>query len=93
MKKSPAEILRNPRITEKGTQMASQNKVVFEVDKRANKHEIKQAVEEMYKVKVIRVNTSVVLGKFKRVRFQPGYQADRKKAIITLAAGSKIELT
>ena len=89
---NPTDILRHPLITEKGTRMSGHNKVLFAVVKHANKHQIKQAVEEFYKVKVLKVNTITRLGKPKVVRSKPGYRADEKRAIVTLAPGSKIEI-
>lgn len=70
-----------------------QNKYVFIVDKRANKIEIRKAVEDLFGVKVESVNTQNVSGKPKRVGIHRGYKPDRKKAIVTLKEGSKpIEL-
>lgn len=79
--------------TEKGTQLQPQRKYIFHVDKKSNKHEIKKAVEEIYKVKVEDVNTVVVPGKSKRVRQEIGYTVDWKKALVTLQEGEKIEVT
>ncbi|MFH0791288.1 MAG: 50S ribosomal protein L23 [Candidatus Omnitrophota bacterium] len=70
-----------------------QGKYLFLVDKRANKIQIKDAVEEIYKVKVTAVNTSISAGKLKRVRHQLGKTPDTKKAIVTLKEGEKIEST
>jgi large subunit ribosomal protein L23 len=78
--------------TEKGTQMGSLNKYVFSVDTRATKLQIKDAVEKIYKVKVSGVNTINVPGKLRRVRYKAGYTSDWKKAVVTLAPGSKIEI-
>jgi large subunit ribosomal protein L23 len=66
---------------------------VFEVDKRANKTEIRKAIEQAYKVKVKDVNTMIMSGKWRRVRFKPGKTPDWKKAIITLRQGDKIDVT
>lgn len=79
--------------TEKGTSMEPQRKYTFYVSKDATKIDIKRAVEEIYKVKVNSVNTLIVGGKPKRVRYQLGYSSDWKKAIVTLKEGSKIETT
>lgn len=79
--------------TEKGTQLQLQRKYIFHVDKKSNKHEIKKAVEEIYKVKVEDVNTVVVPGKSKHVRQEVGYTVDWKKALVTLQEGEKIEVT
>jgi large subunit ribosomal protein L23 len=84
-------ILRYPSITEKNTQLrTSQNKFVFEVLPQATKPQIKQAVEKLFSVKVLSVNTMVVKGKKKRVGRSMGYRSDWKKAIIKLAAGQTI---
>nr|HPN66708.1 50S ribosomal protein L23 [Candidatus Omnitrophota bacterium] len=69
------------------------NKYVFEVDKGANKNEIKKAIEQAYKVKVKDVNTMIMSGKWRRVRFKPGKTPDWKKAVVTLRAGDKIDVT
>ena len=84
-------ILRYPSITEKNTQLrTSQNKFVFEVLPKATKPQIKQAVEKLFGVKVLSVNTMVVKGKLKRQGRTMGYRPDWKKAIIKLAAGQTI---
>ena len=85
-------VLRKPKITEKSTSLLQDNKYTFEVDLKANKTEIKQAVESIFKVKVEKVNTMHVRGKLKRVRQVPGRTPDRKKAIVTLKKGDKIEV-
>ncbi len=78
--------------TEKGTIQAINNQYLFSVRKQANKIQIKRAVEEIYKVKVNKVNTQVVPGKLKRGRHQLGRTVDWKKAVVTLKAGQKIDL-
>jgi len=79
--------------TEKGTDLLPLNKYLFLVQMKSNRIQIKEAVEEIYKVKVAKVNTAIVSGKLKRVRFQAGKTADWKKAIVTLKQGHKIEVT
>ena len=79
--------------TEKGTNLLLLNKYIFWVSMDANKYQIKQAVEEIYKVRVAGVNTIKVWGKARRVRIQEGNTANWKKAIVTLASGDKIDLT
>ena len=79
--------------TEKGTSLEPQRKYFFQVADKANKIEIKKAVEELYKVKVDAVNTMVVAGKRKRVRQEFGHTKDWKKAVVTLKEGHKIEVT
>ena len=78
--------------TEKSTSYQPQNKYLFLVINSANKIQIKKAVELAYKVKVKNVNTFVSMGKLKRVRHQLGRTSDTKKAVVTLAAGQKIEV-
>ncbi len=82
-----------PLITEKATLLSEQNKVVFKVDPNANKEAIATAVEELFRVKVIKVNTLVQKGKAKRFRGRPGRRSDIKKAIVTLQAGQSIDIT
>jgi large subunit ribosomal protein L23 len=92
--KSPYCIVKSLLRTEKGTELLLPlNKYVFWVDGAANKIEIKRAVEEVYKVKVAGVNTSVKRGKKRRVRYQEGRTPDRKKAFVTLKEGHKIDVT
>ena len=79
--------------TEKGTMLESERKYLFQVAKSSNKIEIKKAVEEIYKVKVQDVNTSIVRGKLKRVRQEQGKTTPWKKAVVTLKEGQKIEVT
>jgi large subunit ribosomal protein L23 len=94
MKEQASQIIKVLRVTEKGTvQSEKHNQFTLAVDPRANKIEIQQAVEKLFKVKVLRVNTLNVKGKFKRMRGADyGKRADWKKAIVTLKAGDKIEL-
>ena len=79
--------------TEKGTDLEKLNQYLFEVDAKANKIEIKLAIEEIYKVKVTKVNTLFVRGKMRRVRQNAGSTSPWKKAIVTLKEGDKIEVT
>ncbi len=91
--KNARSIIKGQVISEKGTWLnEKQQKYLFEVDPKANKVEIRKAIEEIFKVKVTKVNTSQVQGKWKRVRFVPGRTAAWKKAVITLKAGDKIEM-
>ena len=91
MKDSYSSII-SPLRTEKGTKLLTFNKYLFYVNKKANKIEIKQAIEEIYKVKVKKVNTVMARGKKKRVRFAEGKTPDWKKAIVTLVQGEKIDI-
>ncbi|PSR21401.1 MAG: 50S ribosomal protein L23 [Sulfobacillus acidophilus] len=89
---SPYDVLKRPIVTEASTDAMQLNKYTFEVDGRANKIEIRKAVEEIFKVHVIKVNTMWVPGKTKRRGYSVGKTPDRKKAIVTLAEGESIEL-
>ncbi|MBL7156890.1 MAG: 50S ribosomal protein L23 [Candidatus Omnitrophica bacterium] len=90
--KDAHSVIISPVRTEKGTNLLPLNKYLFWVDKKANKIEIKNAVQEIYKVKVEKVNTTAVKGKKKRVRYVEGKTSDWKKAIVTLKQGEKIEI-
>ncbi len=87
----PHDIVRRPVISEKSMAGTGRNKYVFIVDRRACKEEIKEAVETVFKVKVVNVNTMRNPGKAKRVGIHRGYTNEKKKAIVTLADGEKIE--
>jgi large subunit ribosomal protein L23 len=92
MSKHAANIVKRPLLTEKGTGLAEhQNKILFEVAMDANKIEIRQAVEQLYDVKVVAVNTQIVRGKLKRMGRFMGRRANWKKAIVQLAEGSSID--
>ena len=78
--------------TEKSSSYLPTGKYLFLVNNSANKIQIKRAVEQAYKVKVKNVNTFISRGKLKRVRHQLGRTVDTKKAVVTLAAGQKIEV-
>ena len=86
------EVLRRPLITEKSTILQEQNKYGFEVDKKANKTQVKQAVEKTFKVNVTAVNVMLMRGKTRRVGRRQVQTQSWKKAIITLKPGDKIEL-
>ena len=90
MAANPRDILLKPIITEKTAQMMQDNKYTFKVALAANKVEIRQAVEEIFKVKVLEVNTMRVLGKTKRMGKHIGKRSDYKKAIVKLAPGETI---
>ncbi len=90
--KEPQIIIIRPLITEKTTQQKDDNhQYVFEVHRDANKIEIKSAVEQLFKVKVLKVRTINVLGKIKRLGRKYGKRPDWKKAIVTLKEGDRIE--
>jgi large subunit ribosomal protein L23 len=90
----PYRIIKTVRVTEKGTTLGEKlNQYQLVVDKRANKLDIKRAVEQLFKVKVLRVNTMHVRGKARRRRtLQFGRTPAWKKALVTLKPGDKIEL-
>lgn len=90
--KSPYDALKNILRTEKGSEMLKANKYLFHVAENANKIEIKHAVEEIYKVRVTKVNTVKMHGKWKRLRYKEGKTPDWKKAIITLKEGDRIDI-
>jgi large subunit ribosomal protein L23 len=83
----------SPLITEKATALSEGNQVVFKVHLDATKPEIKAAVEGLFNVKVLAVNTMVVKGKTKRFRGRVGQRSDWKKAVVRLAEGQSIDLT
>lgn len=85
-------IIRRALITEKSTLAKEENKYVFEIDKRANKIEVAKAVEKLFKVKVLDVHVMNMAGKKKRVGRIMGEKPSWKKAVVTLAPGSRIEI-
>jgi large subunit ribosomal protein L23 len=89
------EVIKTVRLTEKGTRQSEKlNQYTVVADRRANKTEIRHAVQELFKVKVVKINTLNVRGKFRRQRTtQSGQAPDWKKAIVTLKDGDKIVLT
>lgn len=92
---NPFEIIKTARLTEKGTvQTEKYNQYTFIADPRATKTQIRRAVEELFKVKVIKVRTMNVEGKVRRrLTRRPGRSPSWKKAIVTLKEGDKIVLT
>lgn len=87
------DIVRSPLITEKATALSEKNQVVFKVAISATKPEIKVAVETLFGVKVVGVNTLVQKGKTKRFKGRLGQRSDIKKAFVQLAEGQSIDLT
>jgi large subunit ribosomal protein L23 len=87
------DVILAPVITEKATAVSESNQVVFKVRRDATKPEIKAAVEALFKVKVLSVNTLTRKGKSKNFRGTAGRQQDVKKAIVRLAEGDKIDVT
>lgn len=88
----PYAVLLRPIITEKTTVLTGADKYVFEVDLRANKNQIREAVQVAFNVRVSEVNTMVMKGKPKRFGRKVTNRPDWKKAIVTLVPGDKIEL-
>lgn len=89
---NPHDVLIKPIITEKSTDLMEENKYTFKVDKRANKIEIKLAVETIFKVDVTDVKTMSVVGKLKRQGKTKGLTSSWKKAIITIKEGQRLPL-
>ena len=92
-KRSHYDVILAPVITEKSTLVSEHNKVIFKVARDATKPEIKLAVEKLFNVKVTAVNTIVRKGKLKAFKGIRSKQTDVKKAIVTLAEGSSIDVT
>ena len=92
MNENSYDVIKTLLRTEKGSKLMEQNQYLFKVSPKANKIQIKKAVEDLYKVHVVSVNTMVVSGKLKRVRLHPGYTRSWKKAIVTLKEGDTIEM-
>jgi large subunit ribosomal protein L23 len=90
---SAYDIILSPVITEKSSMASEANQVVFKVRRDATKPEIKAAIEQLFKVKVVGVNTLLRKGKTKQFRGVKGKQQEVKKAIVTLAEGEKIDVT
>ena len=86
------EIIIRPIVSEASFDKMELNKYTFEVARNANKYQIKDAVEEIFDVKVARVNTLIVKPKTKRVRYVAGKTRSWKKAVVTLAEGDSIEI-
>jgi large subunit ribosomal protein L23 len=90
--KSPQDVIQAPLISEKGTQLTENaNQVLFKVRPDANKIEVKQAVETLFKVKVVQVRMARYLGKVRRIGRNMGRRSDWKKAYVTLKDGDKID--
>ena len=87
------DVILSPVITEKATIASELNKVVFNVRKDASKDQIQAAVERLFDVKVVGINTMIRKGKTKYFRGVRGRQSDSKKAIVTLAEGDRIDVT
>lgn len=90
--RDPYAILVKPMVSEKSVMLIEENKYSFVVAREANKIEIKQAVEQLFKVKVLSVTTRNLRGKVKTMGRYRGRRPDTKRAIVTLAEGNKIEI-
>ncbi len=86
------DIILRPLISEKSTSAMTDNKYTFEIHVDANKSQVKKAIEEIFKVKVTKVNTINIEGKMRRYGKFTGKRPDRKKAIVTLAEGQSIKV-
>ena len=86
------DVVKRPLITEKSMKLVKENKYTFEVDRRADKNDIKAAIEELFNVKVLSVNVINGLKKEKRVGRYTGFVPAVTKAIVTLEKGNKIEI-
>ena len=87
------QLILNPLVTEKATQLSEFNKIVFSVPLSANKIDIKSSIEKIYSVKVLSVNTILLKGKTKRFKGVLGRRNSSKKAIVTLAPSNTIDLS
>jgi large subunit ribosomal protein L23 len=90
--KTPRDVIIRPVVSEKSYAGLESNMYTFLVDPRANKTEIKEAIQQIWNVRVVSVNTLKRLGKVKRRRFTQGKRADQKRAIVKLAEGDAIEI-
>lgn len=88
----PQDVIIRPVVTEKSIKLMAENKYTFLVHPKATKIDIRRAVEELFHVTVVKVNTLKVRGKRRRLWRQVGRTPDRKKAIVTLKPGDKIEI-
>ena len=87
------DIIKRPLDTEKLDRMRDrENKFAFEIDMKASKTEVKQAIEGLFKVKVVDIKTAIVRGKFRRIGRSEGQRSNWKKAIVTLKEGDAIQL-
>ena len=87
------DVIRAPLVTEKSTMVSENNQVMFKVAMSATKPDIKEAIERLFNVKVLAVNTLIRKGKVRKFRGVKGQQSDFKKAIVTLEEGQTIDIT
>jgi large subunit ribosomal protein L23 len=90
--KNPHDVVMGLLRTEKGSIIQPNNKYLFWVNSGSNKIEIRKSIEDIYKVKVTSVNTMIMRGKMRRVRYATGKTPDWKKAVVTLKEGNKIDI-
>ena len=90
--KSPRDVIVRPVVSEKSYSGLEQNTYTFLVAPDANKTEIKEAIQQIWNVRVLNVNTMVRKGKVKRTRVSTGKRPDQKRAVVKLAAGDSIEI-
>ena len=88
LNKNPRDVIIKPIVSEKSYSLIDQGKYTFEVDPRSNKTEIKQAIENIFKVEVASVNTLNRVGKVRQTKFGAGKRKDTKRAIVTLKSGT-----
>jgi large subunit ribosomal protein L23 len=88
----PTKIIIEPIVTEKSNRMREESKYAFKVDSRANKIQVMQAVRQLFNVHPVSCRVMRVKRKPKRVRYQPGYTSEWKKAIVTLRSGETIQV-
>ena len=86
------EIVKRVLQTEKATRMAQHDQYLLQVALDADKPQIRQAIEELFKVKVTKINTQITHGKWRRLSVRSGRRSDVKRALVTLAKGQKIEV-
>ena len=84
-------IIKKPITTEKSPNLQQFNQYTFVVSKNSNSNEIRQAIEKIFKVKVLKINTSIIRGKLKSFKGNYGFRKDTKKAIVTLKEGNTID--
>ena len=90
--KNPRDVIYKPVVSEKSYALLDENTYTFIVDPDANKTEIKEAIQKIWNVRVLSVNTLNRRGKVKRMRFTKGKRPDQKRAVVTLAEGDSIEI-
>jgi large subunit ribosomal protein L23 len=90
--KSPRDVIIRPVVSEKSYSGLEQNEYTFLVDPHANKTEIKEAIQQIWNVRVLNVNTMNRKGKVKQTRLSTGKRPDQKRAVVKLAAGDSIEI-